>query len=78
MNKYHTVSRDWIFIHHSKYYESVMLCSGGYCVIFVSLSFCGGTETSETFSLKMECVRVGEYILIIKQLSGYFLIVDNI
>ncbi len=58
------------------------------CDIYQLLSFCGdrleshnkdgGTETSETFSLKMECVKVGEYILIIKQLSGYFLTVDNI
>ena len=56
--------------------ESVMLCLGGYCVIFISFSFCGdrleshnkngGTETTETFLLKMECVRVGEYILNIK------------
>ena len=57
-------------------------------MIFISFSFCddrleshnknGGTETTEKFLLKMECVRVGEYILNEKQLSWYFLTVYNI
>jgi hypothetical protein len=67
-----------------------MLCSGRNCVIFISLSF-GGDQLERqqkwgnrdvfakngVLRVEMECVRVGEYISNEKQLSWYFLTVDN-